>query len=114
VNFDVAVDEAEWKAAPPFAREALRRTLRRLRMEPTRVGERMQAERIPKRFRVYANLYRLPLPDGWRALYTIHARKDGPPGVRIVFIGDHKRYDRLFGYGAEVSRPRRTPSGSPG
>lgn len=98
MSFDVAVDEEERAGAPELQREAIRRAAPRLKVEPTKVGERIQAERIPKRMRHYANLYRLPLPEGWRALYTIRVRKDVPPGVRVVFIGDHKRYDRLFGY----------------
>jgi len=98
VIHDLAVDADEWAAAPALQREAIKRVAGRLRSDPTAVGERIQSERTPKRFRHYRNLYRLALPDGWRALYTLRVRKDVPPGVRIVFIGDHKRYDRLFGY----------------
>ena len=98
MNYDVSVDDDEWADTPQLQREALKRAAARLRTEPTRVGDRIQADRIPKRFRVYSNLYRLTLPEGWRALYAIRVRKDVPPGVRIVFVGDHKRYDRLFGY----------------
>lgn len=95
---DVAVDDAEWEKTPTLQRDALRRVVPRLKTDPTRAGDRIQADRVPKRFRHYRNLYRLPLPEGWRALYTVRVRKDVPPGVRVVFIGDHKRYDRLFGY----------------
>lgn len=95
---DLAVDEEEWTAAPSLQQAAIRRHAPRLKSDPAALGERVQADRVPKRFRHYRNLYRLALPDGWRALYTIRVRKDVPPGVRIVFIGDHKRYDRLFGY----------------
>lgn len=95
---DLAVDEDEWASTPTLQREAIKRYAARLRSQPTKVGERIQAERVPKRFRHYRNLFRLALPEGWRALYTIRVRKDVPPGVRIVFIGDHRRYDRLFGY----------------
>lgn len=98
MSFDLAVDEAEWARAPSLQQEAIRRHAARLKSEPTRVGERIQAERIPRKYRDYSNLYRLALPDGWRALFTIRVRKDAAPGVRILFIGDHKRYDRLFGY----------------
>lgn len=83
---DLAVDEEEWAATPALQREAVQRHAPRLKKEPTKAGERIQADRIPKRFRHYANLYRLALPDGWRALYTIRVRKDVPPDVRIVFI----------------------------
>lgn len=95
---DLAVDEEEWAATPALQREAITRLAARLKKDPTKFGERIQRARVPRRFRDYENLYRLALPEGWRALYTIRVRKDVPPGVRIVFIGDHKRYDRLFGY----------------
>lgn len=98
VSFDLAIDADEWASVPELQREAIKRYAPKLKAEPSRVGERIQRERIPKRFRHFPNLYRLALPDGWRALYTIRVRKDVPPGVRIVFVGDHKRYDRLFGY----------------
>lgn len=98
MSFDLAVDDVEWATTPALQREAIKRHAARLKSEPARVGERIQRDRVPKRFQAYANLYRLALPEGWRALYTIRVRKDVPPGVRIVFIGDHKRYDRLFGY----------------
>lgn len=95
---DLAVDADEWAGTPVVQRDALRRLASRLKSDPSRAGERIQADRIPKRFRPYKNLYRVGLPERWRALYTIRVRKDVPPGVRVVFIGDHKRYDRLFGH----------------
>lgn len=98
MSFDLAVDAREWENTPALQQEAVRRVAPKLRIDPARVGQRIESARIPARFRVYENLYRLPLPDGWRALYTIRVRKDVPKGVRVVFIGDHTRYDRLLGY----------------
>lgn len=46
-----------------------------------------------------ANLYKIDLPDGWRALYTVTS--DVPSGetlVLIIEIVDHKEYERLMGY----------------
>ncbi len=37
-------------------------------------------------------------PGGWRLLYTIVARFDMRPEVRILRILTHEEYDRLFGY----------------
>lgn len=98
MTFDVSVDEDEWEATPPIQREAIQRHAPRLRADPASVGERIQRSRVPRRFRAFETFYRLALPEGWRALYTIRVRKDVAPGVHIVFVGDHRRYDRLFGY----------------
>jgi hypothetical protein len=97
-TFHVEVDDEEWSAAPSAQRQAIKRLLPRLQEEPTRAGDRIQRARIPKPYREYAAFYRIPLPDGWRALYGLRSRRDEPAVVRIVFIGDHKRYDRLLGY----------------
>ena len=44
------------------------------------------------------NLWRLELPGGWRALYTIASRPGGKPEISMLRILSHKDYDRLFGY----------------
>jgi len=44
------------------------------------------------------NLYRIELAHFWRMLYTIES--DGNDiTIFVLFIVDHKEYDRLFGYG---------------
>ena len=60
------------------------------------LGERIKRALIPKRFRDLPDLFRLELPEGWRALYTVASR---PGGARVVRIDNHTRSDRLFGYG---------------
>ncbi len=62
-------------------------------------ASRIPRERVPKRFRSLPNLFRLELPEGWRALYTVASSPMAGTQVRIVWVCDHKRYDRLFGYG---------------
>ncbi|HLE98219.1 MAG TPA: hypothetical protein VI997_12675 [Candidatus Thermoplasmatota archaeon] len=94
----VVKDEAEWASANEHAREGLRRFRGRLRSDPFAVGDRIQRDHFPRRFRAAPNLFRLALPDGWRALYVVHTRPRDEARVEIVFIGDHRRYDRLFGY----------------
>lgn len=64
------------------------------------VGQQLQKARIPRRMqRRYdlTNLWRLPLPDGWRLLYTILALEQ-QNAVLILWIGTHTEYNRLLGY----------------
>lgn len=98
LTFLVTKDDDEWAKTPPLQQEALRRASRGLTEDPFRVGQRISRDRVPKQWRSYAHIYRLPLPEGWRAIYAVRTRKGEPREVRILFIGDHKRYDRLFGY----------------
>lgn len=66
--------------------------------DPTR-GQRLPRERVPARFSNEPNLWRAELPGGWRALYKVTTNRSGERTVRIVWVGDHRAYDRLFGYG---------------
>lgn len=64
-------------------------------------GDQIPRARIPKRLsRSYdaTNLWRLELPGGWRALYTIMTRPEEATTVSILRILDHTEYDRLLGY----------------
>lgn len=90
---EVVVDEREFRAAGPAQQQKLRAQARRLRGEP------FLGDRVRKRLRSLPNLFRLELPEGWRALYTVASSPTRGAQVRIVWVGDHKRYDRLFGYG---------------
>lgn len=72
----------------------------RLAVDPT-AGDNIRKDLIPRdlkrRFGI-ENLWRAELPGGWRLLYTIVAKVDVRPEVRILRILTHKEYDRLFGY----------------
>jgi mRNA-degrading endonuclease RelE of RelBE toxin-antitoxin system len=71
----------------------------RLQSDPM-VGQQVQHARIPRTLqRRYAvtNLWRLPLPGGWRLLYTVLVQEKDR-GILVLWIGTHKEYDRLFGY----------------
>lgn len=98
MTWSVVRDDDEWDQANALAREGLRRHKARLTSDPFSAGERLQKSHFPRRFKDAPNLFRLALPDGWRALYVVHTRPKAAARVEIVFIGDHKRYDRLFGY----------------
>lgn len=72
----------------------------RLAEDPT-AGDSVRKDMIPRELRRrfgIENLWRAELPGGWRFLYTIAARVDVRPQVRILRILTHKEYDRLMGY----------------
>lgn len=69
--------------------------------EDVTVGDHIRRELIPEKLRRkydIENLWRLELPGGWRALYSILTSPHHPLTVSIVRIVDHKEYDRMFGY----------------
>ncbi len=72
----------------------------RLERDPT-VGDQIRRNRIPRELvRKYelTNLWRLPLLDGWRLLYSIVTHPAEGKATIVLWIGDHKEYDRLLGY----------------
>jgi len=91
------VDEDEFRAAGEKQRKKLRELAARLRRQPF-LGDRIRRSLIPRPFRNLPNLFRLELPEGWRALYTVASHPPLGSELRIVWIGDHKRYEKLFGY----------------
>jgi hypothetical protein len=97
MSFDVVVDEAEFRRARGPQLRKLREFARGLRDE-TYLGDRLRKVMIPRRFRALDNLFRLELPEGWRALYTVRSDPRAGDSIRIVWIGNHTRYERLFGY----------------
>ncbi|MFQ5838322.1 MAG: hypothetical protein ACE5HJ_06015 [Thermoplasmata archaeon] len=74
-------------------------------MRDPQAGTFLRVARVPKvttqrweaRIGTVTNLYKLDLPGGWRALYTIGS--DGPLRVVLVLeILRHKDYERVLGY----------------
>jgi len=96
-DIDIVVDEEEFHNAGEPQRRRLRELAKRLRGEPF-LGDRIPRRLVPKRMRNLPNLFRLELPGGWRALYTVASRPATGVQVRVVWIGSHDLYDRLFGY----------------
>jgi hypothetical protein len=97
-DIEVVVDEREFRAAGEAQRRKLREFAARLRQRPF-LGDRIPRRLVPRHFRDLPNLFRLELPGGWRALYTVATAPLAGTQVRVVWIGDHTRYDRLFGHG---------------
>lgn len=96
-DIEVFVDAKEFQKAGEPQKKKLRKLAKRLRTEPF-LGDRIRRDQVPKRFEVLPNLFRVALTEGWRALYTVAASPTAGREVRIVWMGDHDRYDRLFGY----------------
>jgi hypothetical protein len=61
-------------------------------------GTQIPKRLFPKAFRDYDNLWKLDLPHAFRALYTVLTRPGKEIRVTVDWIGDHKEYDKLFGY----------------
>lgn len=66
--------------------------------QDTTLGDAIERRLWPKAFRDRPNLHRLSLPNGFRAIYTVLFLQGQGHIVRIDWVGDHKEYDRLFGY----------------
>ena len=93
----MVVDERDFRAAGAAQRRKLREYAMRLREKPF-LGDRIPRRLLSKSFRDLPNLFRLELPGGWRALYTVASSPTKGTQVRIVWVGNHTRYNRLFGY----------------
>lgn len=63
----VLVAEEAWEEAGEPHRRKLRDHADRLEDAPFR-GDRLRAALVPERFEDLPNLFRLELPEGWRAL----------------------------------------------
>ena len=94
---EVLVDEKEYSKAGPNQQRKLPEYAKRLR-EELYLGDLIRRRQIPSRFKNLQNLFRLELPGGWQALYTVASSPVAGEEVRIVWIGDHNRYNRLFRY----------------
>lgn len=64
----------------------------------TTFGDAIQRHLWPTSYASLPNLYRLELPGAFRALYAVLFIQGEGHIVRIEWVGDHKQYDRLFGY----------------
>ncbi len=91
-DIEVVVDEREFRAAGEAQRRKLREFAARLRQRPF-LGDRIPRRLVPRPFRDLPNLFRLELPGGWRALYTVATAPLAGTQVRVVWIGDHARYN---------------------
>ena len=82
---------------PSVPRRRLLEWAVRLEADPF-LGDQIVKERIPSGLSRCRNLWRLALPDGWRALYTVVGFEENKTQAVVVWIGSHMEYDRLLGY----------------
>lgn len=61
-------------------------------------GDRIRRELWPKRFKHLPNLFRFELPNAHRGVYSVLTYPGQPREIRVVWLGNHKQYDRLSGY----------------
>lgn len=94
----VTADPKQVGQLPSRVRESLKGAVRARLEADAFAGDRIRRELWPKQFRNVGNLFRLELPDAHRAVYTVLTFPGRPREVRIVWLGNHKKYDRLFGY----------------
>lgn len=94
----VTADPRDVEKLPGDVAQALREKLKpALELDPF-YGDRIAREKWPKQFRRFTNLFRFELPRAHRGVYTVLTYPGKPREVRIVWLGNHKKYDRLFGY----------------
>lgn len=104
VRIEAPHAQGQFQVAPRDVQDALRRHARTLAQDPQQ-GTFIAVARVPKetlrrwqaRVAAVPNLWKLDLPQGWRALYTVGS--EGP--LRVVLVLEvlrHKDYDRLLGY----------------
>jgi len=94
----VSADPRQVGQLPTRVQAALKSVMKaRLEADPF-AGDRIRRDLWPKQFRGLGNLFRIELPEAHRAVYTVLTFPGRPREVRIVWLGNHKKYDRLFGY----------------
>lgn len=95
----VTADPKQVAKLPSEIQDRLRRIVKpRLESNP-QFGDRIRRRQWPKRFRDLPNLRRVAIGGKHRALYAVLTYPGRPREIRIVWLGDHASYDRLFGYG---------------
>lgn len=83
--------------------DSLMSEIKKLKINPYH-ADSIPKRLIPKKYKIYKNLWRSELPKGWRYLYTVkNVGKDPKTGkgiieVTIVDWMTHGEYNRLFGY----------------
>jgi hypothetical protein len=93
------------RSAPRDVADSLRRQTAALAADPFR-GTFIALAGVPKRTRAVwqarvgpvPNLYKVDLPQGWRALYFV-ATNERRRDVFVIEVLSHTDYDRLLGYG---------------
>jgi hypothetical protein len=94
----VTAESQQVDRLPAPAQTALRNKVKHALLADPFWGDRIRRELWPKEFRHLPNLFRFELPDAHRGVYSVLTHPGREREIRIVWLGSHKRYDRLFGY----------------
>jgi len=94
----ITVDSKQVDKLPDTAQSALRKKVKPALVADPFWGDKIRRELWPKRYKHLPNLFRFELPDAHRGVYSALTYPGQPREIRIVWLGNHKQYDRLFGY----------------
>tara|TARA_Y100000310_G_scaffold291251_1_gene319091 strand:+ start:459 stop:791 length:333 start_codon:yes stop_codon:yes gene_type:complete len=81
-------------------KKAIKRTIIRLK-ENIFAGKNIPKKQIPKVYTMkygIDNLWRYPLPNGWRLVYSVMPLNENFLLANIIDFFDHKTYERVFNY----------------
>lgn len=94
----VTADPKRVAALPKEIQERLRRSVKPQLEQNPQAGQRIRRRQWPRTFQGLPNLRRIAIGRNYRGLYTVLTYPGRPREVRIVWLGDHQAYNRLFGY----------------
>ena len=94
----LTVDSKHVADLPEEVQAALRSKVKPALLTDPFWGDRIRRNLWPKQFRHLPNLFRFELPGAHRGVYSVLTYPGQAREIRIVWLGNHKRYDRLFGY----------------
>lgn len=94
----LTVDPSQVKALPNKVKQALRNEVKPALLDDPFWGDRIRPDRWRKRFKRLPNLFRFELPDSHRGVYSVLTHPGREREIRIAWLGNHKKYDQLFGY----------------
>lgn len=94
----LTADSKQVARLPDLVQSVLRSKVKPALLADPFWGDRIRRNLWPKQFRELPNLFRFELPDAHRGVYSVLTYPGNEREVRIVWLGNHKQYDRLFGY----------------
>ena len=94
----LTADSKQLAKLPDVVQSALRAKVKPALVKDPFWGDKIRKELWPKPYRNLPNLFRFELPDAHRGVYSVLTYPGCEREIRIVWLGNHKQYDRLFGY----------------
>lgn len=94
----ITADGKQVAKLPAIVQDNLRTKVKPTLLSDPFWGDRSRKNLWPKRFRALPNLFRFELPESHRGVYSVLTYPGQEREIRIVWLGSHEQYDRLFGY----------------